>query len=485
MLLKRIVLGVWLASLACLAWAYGPATAQRRRAQAGDDTPNGRQYAPPFYVFSPDIPKDIVTHDLGAIGNQPFVDNLAWATFIALNWPAPQTLTQRGVPDRQNVIGGVPAGGGGEGGGGAAMPVGPTVWETYKDTDDIYLNPPVRPRPFDAVESVPQPCLLQARANPAAARRTLTQTSKVSDVLRDFKQAFTGQPIIDQNGQKVWYEIKVNRAYYDYVVANRFYDSRNQTGKNISFPSSSNTTGDDPAIKIKAAWKVMGGPGSKQPDDFRKFYTTQAFVYDPDTKKCSVETVGLVGLHVVMKTALLPQWSWATFEHVNNAPDQQSGPTPGAQYNFFSSQCAGCPVNTPPSPTNPNMPTQIVRVVPVSFGSQGANSLFQAAIKSLRADNVWQNYMLVDAQWAGTRTPLGVPSQPKFLANTTMETYLQEPVDVPPKAPPHGCINCHGTFAGNKDLDFQLFKAYPQPPNLGQRILNGAGMTQPGRPARR
>ena len=479
--LKRIVLGVWLASLACLVWASGRADAQRTRPQSGDNVPSGRQYTPPYFVFSPDIPKDIVTHDLGAIGTQPFVDNLAWYTFVALNWPAPQALTQRGVPDRQNVVGGV-KGGGGEGGG-ASMPIGPTVWETYKDTDDIYLNPPVRPKSFDAAESIPQPCLLQARANPAAARRTLTQTAKVSDVLRDFKQAFTMQPLIDQNGEKVWYEIKVNRAYYDYVVNNRFYDSRNQTGT-ISFPSSSNTTGDTAAIKVKAAWKVLGGPGTKQPDDFRKFYTTQAFVYDPDTKTCSVETVGLVGLHVVMKTAQLPQWAWATFEHVNNAPDQQAGPVAGTQYNFYNPQCTTCPVNTPPSSPTSTTPTQVMRVVPVTSDSVGANSIFQAALKSLRPDNVWQNYMLVDAQWSGTRTPLGVPAQPKFLANTTQETYLQQPVV--DTGSPHGCINCHGTFAANKDLDFQLFKAYPHSKNLAQQILSGLGRVRPpGRAPRR
>lgn len=28
----------------------------------------GRQYTPPAYVFSPDVPKDMVTHDTGAIG---------------------------------------------------------------------------------------------------------------------------------------------------------------------------------------------------------------------------------------------------------------------------------------------------------------------------------------------------------------------------------------------------------------------------------
>jgi hypothetical protein len=368
-----------------------------------------------------------------------------------------------GVPDRENVVGGfVTSGEGGK----KSMPVGPTVWETYKDTADIYLNPPVKPTSFDTPESIPQPCQTPAAANPVAARRTLVQTTKVSDVLQDFRQAFTMFPLIDQNQQKVWYEVKVNRIYYDYVVNNGFYNSNNQKGKTILFPSSSNTTRQEAAIKVKAAWKVMGAAGSRQPDDPTRFYTTQALILDPDTNVCTQALVGLVGLHIVVKTQQLPQWNWATFEHVDNAPDQ-SGPEPGKPYNFFSSQCAGCPLNTPPSKEHPNMPTQVVRLIPVS--SVAPNTIFQTALKTLRPDNVWQYYELVDSQWAGTRENLGVPSQPKYLANTTQETYLQGAVNNP-KAP-HGCINCHGTFAAEKDLDFQLYKAYPHSSGLVKGIL--------------
>src|SRR5687768_14051898 len=66
----------------------------------------GRQYTPPNYVFSPNVPKDMVTHDVGAIGIQPFADILAWDTFITVNWPVPSPIVERGVPDPQNVIGG-------------------------------------------------------------------------------------------------------------------------------------------------------------------------------------------------------------------------------------------------------------------------------------------------------------------------------------------------------------------------------------------
>lgn len=414
--------------------------------------PKGRQYTPPNYVFSSNIPNDIVTHDVGAIGFQPFVDILAWDTFIALNWPAPNPIVQRGVPDPQNIIGGFVTGGG-EGGKPTTMPAGPTVWETFKDTNDIYLNPPVKPTSFDTPESVPPACKQLAASDPIAARRTLMLTSKFGSVINSNTQA-DGNRLVDQNGMDVWYEIKLNRVYYDYVVNNGFYNSNNQKGKTIAFPFSSNSTSRDATVKVKAAWKVMGLLGSKQPDDPAKFYTTDALVLDPDSGKCSKQLLGLVGLHIVMKTAQLPQWLWATFEHVDNAPDQATGPVSGQKYNFFSVSCAGCPLNQPPK-TGSRFPTQVVRVIPVNNVAASNNGLYQMALISLRADNVWQNYQLVDAQWGATAKPIGVPNQPKFLANTTLETYLQQPTE------PHGCINCHGKYAGTTDLDFQLTNAYP------------------------
>lgn len=413
----------------------------------------GRQYTPPYYVFSPDVPKDVVVHDLGAIGLQPFVDNLAWDTFIALNWPVPDPIVERGVPDPQNVVGGFVTSGG-EGTGPKTMPSGPTVWETFKDTNDIYLPSGTRPTSFDTPESIPLPCQQLAASSQTAGKRTLMLTSKFGELVRSDRQA-DGNRLVDQNSMNVWYEVKLNRVYYDYVVSNGFYNSNNQKGKTISFPSSSNSSRQAATIKVKAAWKVMGLLGSKQPDDLTKFYTTDALVLDPVTNKCSKQLLGLVGLHIVMKTATLPQWLWATFEHIDNAPDQATGPAPNKKYNFFSSSCAGCPLNKPPSGTS-MFPTQVVRVVPVDSVAAPDNTLFWAALKTLRPDNVWTNYQLVNAQWGASATPIGVPNQPKYLANTTLETYLQQPQD------PNGCINCHGMFAGKTDLDFQLTHAYPR-----------------------
>ncbi|CCD88644.1 conserved exported protein of unknown function [Bradyrhizobium sp. ORS 285] len=427
------------------------AQAQQAETSAGPAV-KGRQFTPPSYVFSPDIPADLVTQNVGAIGLQVYVDNMAWDSFIALNWPAPNPIVERGVPDRENVIGGFTYM---TEGGPKTMPTGPVVWETYKDSDDIYLDPPVRPAPFDAAEKIPPQCLIQARENPAAARRTLVRTAKISDVLIAGDKESDGNRLVDQNGQNVWYEVKLNRVYYDYVVSNKFYDSRNQSGAKIAFPASSNTTDRSATVKVKAAWKVMGGPGSKQPDDATRFYTTDALVFDPATKRCDVRKLGLVGLHVVIKTDQLPQWMWATFEQVDNAPTQgQTIPT-GARYNFFNPACTDCKVNQPPAKGS-NTPTQVMRVIPLDDVAAQKSVLYQTALKTLRSDNVWQYYRLVNAQWAGKGVPIGTPTQPPFLANTTLETYMQGPQQ------PNGCINCHGKFAGTKDLDFQLFDAYPR-----------------------
>jgi hypothetical protein len=462
-MLRRIVTIAALAGLAAL--LNGAGEAQQAQPAA---PPTARQFTPPYYVFSPDIPHDAVTEALGVVDLQVYVDNMAWDAFVALNWPAPNPIVQRGVPDRENVVGGFRYT---SEGGTKTMPTGPTVWETYKDSEDIYLDPPLPPPTFDTPEIIPAQCRSLAAQNPGAARRTLTRTAKISDVLTGVEQA-DGNRLVDQNGQNVWYEVKLNRVYYNYVVRNRLYDSRNQPGKTIFFPFSSNTTAEPATVKVKAAWKVMGLLGSRQPDDLSRFYTTQALVVDPMTGRCEQRLLGLVGLHIVIKTAQLPQWMWATFEQVDNAPDQATGPVSGKKYNFFDAQCAGCPLNQPPAKGS-HTPTQVVRVTPVDSVAASKNALYQPALKSLRSDNVWQYYMLVNAQWSASREHLGVPNEPKFLANSTLETYLQQPVQ------PNGCINCHGTYAASTDLDFQLTNAYPRDPSRVIELLKVPGVILP------
>ncbi|MCP3142960.1 hypothetical protein [Pyxidicoccus xibeiensis] len=428
--------------------------------------PSGRQFTPPWYNVSPEPQPDFVYQQSGAIGFDPFVNDFAWNTFIALNWPASGRF--RGVPDRSNIIGGV-AGRGGEGGG-AGMPNGPTVWETYKDTDDIYLNPPTRPAPFNAPETIPPACQNVAKADPQAAKRTLVMVSKTSDVLSDVRQAFTHAPLIDLNGELVWYEVKVNETYFDFVVGNGYYDSRKQPKTGINFPAGANDARGLGAIRVKAAWKVLGDAKSKFPDDPKRFYAVDALVFDKTTGKCTKRQMGLVGLHIVQKTQTFPRYVWATFEHVDNAPTQDevsNGSAAKKKWNFYNPASNAVP-NQPPKEGQWTTPVQVVREVPITGNPASANTLFRPVLAALRADNVWQNYQLVAAQWGGPNMS-DAPTQPKFLANTTMETYLQPPVEDP--GSPHGCINCHNTYATSTDGDFQLTKAAPQAKQRAKAIV--------------
>lgn len=437
------------------------------KARSLDPAPSsGRQFTPPWYNVSPEVPPDLVLQQGGAIGFDPFVNDFAWNTFIALNWPASSRF--RGVPDRSNIIGGT-AQRGGEGGG-AGKPNGPTVWETFKDTNDIFLNPPSPPGPFNASELIPPACQGLAQANPQAARRTLVTTSKVSDVLRDVRQAFTHAPLIDLNGEPVWYEVKVNETYFDFVVNNGYYDSRKQPKTGLDFPAGANDAKGIGAIRVKAAWKVLGDAKSRFPDDPKRFYAVDALVFDGSTGKCSKRQMGLVGLHIVQKTDTFPRYVWSTFEHVDNAPTQaeiSNGSAAKKRWNFYNGASNAVP-NQPPKDGQWSTPVQVVRVVPIDGNPAAANAAFRPVFAALRADNVWQHYQLVAAQWGGQEMS-APPAQPKFLANTTMETYLQQPVE--DAKSPHGCINCHNTFAPGTDGDFQLKRAWPHATESAKAIV--------------
>lgn len=443
--------------------------------QTSDDPtpPKGRQFMPPFYVASPEVPPDIVTAQGGSLGPDPFVTHLAWNTFIALSWPA--SGRQNGVPDRQNLIGGI-AGGGGIGGD-PGQPTGPTVWETYKDAKDIFLNPPDKPSSFDAAESIPDACKGIALQNAGAARRTMTMVTKTSEVLREVRQAFTMAPLIDLNGELVRYEVKVNEVYYDFIVDHGYYDSRNQPAGGVNFPEGANDKNGIGAIRVKAAWKVMSKPGAKFPDDPKRFYTTDALIYDEATKTCSKQTMGLVGLHIVQKTERFPRYIWATFEHIDNAPTDEevkSGAAAKKKWNFYDPNSKAAWNQKPPDdPSKWTTPVQVVRILPVTDGANTDNPRFRRMLLALRPgdprspSNVWANYFLVGAQW-GTLEMTDPPEQPKLMANTTMETYLQDDVDDPNS--PHGCINCHNKFAPSTDGDFQMTGAWPHAPARAQAI---------------
>jgi hypothetical protein len=131
-----------------------------------------------------------------------------------------------------------------------------------------------------------------------------------------------GYALIDVDRRRVGYDIRVNRTFVDYLVASGTWQeavlqaasasfAQNPATGGVWLPSGSATS--EGAITVKTSW--------------RKF-----------PQGCPAERMhcerdgdgvwrGLVGLHLVQKTPTLGEMTWASFEHVANAPDCAPGGT--------------------------------------------------------------------------------------------------------------------------------------------------------------
>src|SRR5262249_1556718 len=213
----------------------------------------------------------------------------------------------------------------------------------------------------------------------------------------------------------------------NFINVNKYYLASAQSSQS-SFPfptQQGNTAG---TIFIKSAWKVL------QPNEINsgRFHTAKAFLYTPTTTTqptcVGPVTVGLVGLHIVQKTANFPFYIWSTFEQVDNTPADPSnpGPTPPAGWSFFNPKNPISTTNPPTPPTCPTPlvggncvdwqptsshindatggPTQDYRLNPIQQSQNQpalgqANLSAQAALKKINPKSVWQYYQLVEAQW--------------------------------------------------------------------------------------
>lgn len=367
----------------------------------------------------------------GMVGDREEHDLFSWKSFVALN-ATPSGALPGETGDTE------------------------TVWSTWMEDFQVLVADGQTPPPWGTPMQLPAVC--QAISGTGGTNRVITHTSKMDGVVGLFNQAQAG-PLIDRNGAYVRYEILINEPMYDYIRDNRLY---NQTGLNafgpIDFPAGSREVG---AIMIKAAWKVMGAG-----DDPTRFHVSDAYVFDQQANSCTHESLGLVGFHISTKTQSAPQWIWSTFEHVQNAPDMGTA-SPGANYIFFDPDCAlqqpveSCQPNVlPDTPWDPHplgqYAVQVERVTPIDAQTASINAKFQQALRDLDPDSVWANYMLVGTQYPQLPTdptdPQGRPFPP-YLANTTIETFLQG--DTPPVS--SSCIACHNratATAAAKPSDF-------------------------------
>lgn len=401
----------------------------------------------PAIRLDPSIPRQVTFDDTSLPGLQAAFDIFSWNSFIALNWP--RGTNGAGDPAKKP----------------GATGDNITVWEAWQDASDTFLPGGAAP-----VWGRRRPLPAACRALATRGARVLTQVGKTPGLVEESTQPFDTGPLIDQAGTFARFEIVMNRSMFDYIVANRLYSRAGQE----AFPGAANfpcgTATAEGAVMVKAAWKVLANTA-----DRARFHTSNVLVYTPATKNpavaesCAPATVGLVGLHIAHKTARESQWVWSTFEHVDNAPseaDVKAGALK-SRYNYYNAACQDCPVNTAaPRPWNPargGPPSQVVRLdvlPPFATASASAqNATAQKILRGVSRTSVWQHYELVSTQWptnsgdcaALPADPFGTPA-PQFLANTTLETYVQG------RTPnvSSSCIACHGNAAmtNGKAADF-------------------------------
>ncbi|MBN3861136.1 cytochrome C [Pseudomonas frederiksbergensis] len=394
--------------------------------------------------LSPQIPFDVtVTQPVSLPSLQANFDDLSWQTFIALNWPA----LDNGDPDTGTPIG---------------KQDGATVWESWKESYQIFRAKGQTPLPWNAPATLPEAC------KSLKPGRLLQQMGKVPDVLDEFIQPFESGPLVDQNGVYTRNEIVVNQSMFDGIVNNGLYSIEGQQkffaanpSNAVAFSCGSAETKQVGAVMVKASWKVLG-PNDRRED----FHAVDALVYTPGNsdpshgpiveESCVAEPVGLVGLHIVHKTANAAQWVWSTFEHVKNVPEKS---TPPAQrvgpYLFYNANSKSEVNQPPPRPWNPAVkatPSQIERDAPLTDATKTLNSTYQALLRTVNPQSVWANYQLISTQWPSAppqpncqilaTNPLGSPA-PLFLANATLETYIQGTVPQTSSS----CMACHGNAA--------------------------------------
>jgi hypothetical protein len=375
----------------------------------------------------------------------PFA-NLAWQAFKMIAWPAaqsPRGIPRRGEPDTARSL---------------ADMYGPRVFETFKADWETFLPRAAPPSDWSKFSATASPC----KNNPAIApgMLVLAALAEFGDVQE--QGGSPGKPItnvlVGQNRKLARYLVGFDRNEFELIRTSKLYDALHLPSVENA-PPGPTTAAPDGAIIVKSAWLELDGLKV----DPATFYHRKALVQDPEKLTCHEAEVGLVGLHIRYKTPTRPQWVWASFEHVRNAPGggvRESGV--GAKsypaYTFNDGSSTPMP-DQPPLDTvidsnqfsaHPN-PYNVQRIKPIAPEIEKANVAWQAAL----AGTVWANYQLVIAEWPGLAGSPNIdalaanPEPPSFtnqesnLLNTTMETFLQSRVGHDPEGMKLTCMGCH------------------------------------------
>ncbi|MDJ0631541.1 MAG: hypothetical protein QNJ44_25035 [Rhodobacter sp.] len=500
--------------------------------------------------LDPTVPANVRPHSrdvLTDIEDRPFFDYNGWQTFVGLIWPADPNM--RGVPDATVTAENFAKFNTGEG------ETTPVVFETLLSSDTLF------PSAADAASIPEQPP--EWFSTTYSRPFDLTATSKAGAL----DEAFSN-PLIDQNQQYVRYSVQVNRVFYEFIRQNGYYWKGNLPKSpspvgipplDVSMAASdpktempvvpltqilqpqTNTTVIQPvngnSITLKTAWRIMiedddpDRPWRKR-DDLSRYYTAMAHVQNAVTGEREEKLVGLVGMHVVVRTTQFPQGLWSTFGHVDNLVTPPGGRASfKSDDSFYPSGFSYAPDASVFYPETARTPVEVSRIwkipeTPVAAPSNlphGASTVgLNQSYKELFAGTVWQYYQLEVTQWptdpgvfyaSPFLYPRGLgerpdPSQPPAVhqayeraranaaaayprwsglpipqvgaLNPVMETYFQNP----PYAQPLENTSCMGCHYGASDLGYVwVFKLGAWPPPYNQGRVNPEDSVKAAMPA--
>ena len=390
-------------------------------------------------------------------------DRLAWRTFLRLIWPA--STTMRGQPDQNATLTDA-----------IAHPDRILTFETFKPTWEVFRDRAATPEAWGNWPTSAEPCVNHPRIKPGEL--VLASLNELT-IRQPDNPKTSANALVAQNGTFVRYLAALNEAEFNVITNHRLYDSGivEQLGplsaNSPALAPDGSLNADEAAITIKTAWVEFhdNDPAAHHIDPSR-FFWRSAWVQDPNDRTCRQTKVALVGMHIVHKTKSRPQWIWATFEQIDNAPCDNLPPVISLRpkhLTFSDGTCFHPMGNTPYSdwlfPTPTPTPHNIIRDQVIEDETKSINADWRKAFSSLDRRSVWQYYRLVMVQWPGKAqadfhpaadarpTPPCAGITNSATANLTMETFFQNAgTCVQPRAT---CMTCHD-LAHNADFVFAI-----------------------------
>ena len=558
-----LVVGVWMTCVCVQVSTARPAEAATEKAQSVE-VESATTDPCAAQIASLDLGNPALPVPPPATGNTDCSwDIFSWNSFAALNWPVG---FRRGFPDlRIILIRGEPVF---LSSFEKALPGSTTVWESFKEKREVFRVNPDKTWQSD-VDFGDQGQLVptndgfcsaadeQAAAQDLKYQRTMAQVTKLVDTLdetaevsAEARESFTqlcggynvptpettclttsgkqmypccqvkGRPVgprvwkgnqASTSTQPVFYEVKVNYDFFDYVISNDLYvdqlaasqailgqislpfrtpkskvlgDSQNSNAVVDYTPSQgqaqciqgySDPTTVDPcrtgAVHLKSAWIELQG---EDPDLYHNAYA----IYFQDAGNglvCKkVGQFGLVGFHIIQRVHNQPAsaqdpslggtFIFSTWEHTSVYDETTHTPS----YTYVNYPAANANISGPkqpyPATTNSLAVEPDASVAASSRLLPQTQSVNQHVWSRLDPASVWQNYRLVGTQFVAT-TPQesATRAQPHYLANLVIETNLglQDFQGLPPNQP---------TFA---PAQYANTPAKGQPITSGTRVVPG------------